>query len=119
MGSKITGALKDLAISVVVGIAVSAVITGIAALIGIFAGMAASLDVARRILFIVGALGMILIAVAILARGKKPQFGDVKDMTAWRKRFSVMHLPDVIGVIGIVMIACGCVVETIARSLAG
>ncbi len=117
MKGKASGAFRDIAIAAAAGLAASAAIGVVAALIGIFAGMKGSFEIARSILFVLGALGMFILAGAILARGKKPKFGDVKDEKKWREKFRVLRLPEVVGIVGVFMIAGGCIVDVISRAI--
>ena len=103
--------LRDAAIALGFGLAFSAVISGILALVGIFAGMYACLDLAQRIEFIIGALLLILLAVTLMARGKKPNFAKVLTTENWTRFFRLFGFPEVFGLIGVGLILGGCFLD--------
>lgn len=103
--------LRDIPIALGIGFCFSAVISGILALIGIFAGMYRCLDLAQRIEFIVGALLLILFAIFIIASGKKPNISKVISTEKWVRVFHVLGFPEVFGLVGAGLILGGCFLD--------
>lgn len=110
-GGKVKNALRDVAVALGMGFAVGIAVGGILALIGLFAGMHTCLDLAQRILFVIGSLFLILLAVTIMARGKKPNFGKLLSTENWVKVFRVLGFTEVVGLIGVALILSGCLLD--------
>ncbi len=109
--NKLLDYIRDVIVALLFGFAFSAVISGVCALIGLFAGMYPCLDAAKRIEFVIGALLLLVLAFTLMKRGKKPTFAKVLTTENWTRFFRRLGFPEVFGLVGVGLILGGCVLD--------
>ena len=102
----VTGAVKDIGKSILIGVVISVVIAAVLWIVGFLAGGFAvrqGAAMARSGLLIVGALGLFVLAGANLFKQGKT-FGLEDHKEEWKKHFSVIGFKVVLGVASVAVL---------------
>jgi hypothetical protein len=101
-------AVKDLGKAFLIGAAAGVVLSLLLFLIGFFAGkfsLTGGLEVAKDGMFLISAIGFLILAGMLLIKGKKPE--QFSEGNGWRKHFKIIGVKSVIGLVcvGILLVA--------------
>lgn len=99
--------LKDILKSVLIGLGIGSIITIVSGIIGLCANggeVTKALRLSQQVIFIIGALVLIIVAALIL---KRDGCRILADNEGWRKQFKVVNFPVVILIVGVFILFVG------------
>ena len=106
---------KDILKSIQYGCVLSSVLTLIGGLLGIITSKTKWISVLESIkatLFVVGSIGLLMGAVAILIKHRKKD-SDLEESDEWKKKFKVISFKTALIIISFVVLIYGCIVDGI------
>lgn len=108
---KIKEFLEDLCRCVLMGLALSAIISIVVGIICVFIYKGNIINIIngiKTVLICIGALGMILVAILILKRNKEKTMEHINE---WKKKYKVFSYKGVMLIVTITILICGGIID--------